>query len=114
VWGEADFLGEDFGFKVPFTDKRFGMVSAKRFRNLQDLYEIGTGEKAATLSNFEIADRDRPDSPAGLFGAEMVKWFAVFAATRKAMGGQVGTAGQELGKGMLAGAVQGYVGWCRH
>lgn len=114
VWGEADFLGDDFGFKVPFTDKRFGMVSAKRFKNLQDLYEIGTGEKAATLSNFEIADRDRPDSPAGLFGAEMVKWFAVFAATRKAMGGQVGTAGQELGKGMLAGAVTDFAAFDPH
>lgn len=112
VFGDGEFMG-DIGFKIPFTNKQVGIVSAKKFSRMRDLYEISTGDKAATLSNFDIDDVDRPDSVAGEFGANMIKWFTVFAATRKAMGAGTTTT-SSAAKGFAAGALTDFAAFDPH
>ena len=102
VWGNDEVMS-DKGIGIPFTNMRIGLMGGKEFADTKALYEIRTGKRAATLSDFDLPDADRPDSPAGRMAADMLKWVTVFAATRTPMGG--GTAVAQVGKGMAAGAL---------
>lgn len=112
---DPEFIGEDEGIGLPFTDARLTYLSGAEFKQASLLYEISTGRQPATLSSFEIPDQDRPDSAAGQMGQAFMQFAIVFAATRRAMtpASGVGTAGQ-IGIGFAAGGVADFAAFDPH
>lgn len=102
VWGDSQYVGEANSLPIPFTNKRVGYISGADFRARKALYELETGQRAATLSDFQATQVDAPDSDAGQMVEAMTRWAIVFAATRKAVGLKGGGLAAEASAGAVA------------
>lgn len=88
ILGDSGFVTaevEDRGIPI-WPGKRLAYVGPEEFDALELNYAIATGETAATLSDFELPDVDRPDSVAGQMTSGFAQWAIGFAATRKSLG----------------------------
>jgi hypothetical protein len=73
----------DRGLPLPFTKMRVAYLSADEWKEVSAEFEKRTGESADFLQEIDIPDVDRPDSTAGMITADMLRYIAGFALTRR-------------------------------
>jgi hypothetical protein len=73
----------DRGLPLPFTKMRVAFLTADDWKEVSRAFEERTGESANFLQELDIPDVDRPDSTAGMITADMLRYIAGFALTRR-------------------------------